>query len=477
MWRPALRLLAIALRQHWFSALLSLALIGFAIYITQLDVRVSRRPMLVVMAALMLAFAAWNWAQHLGQLLASLARPESRLLPRFKSVMALTLGLSMLPFVLPFAGLGDAAQGDFLPLGVALVLLFAALGFATGAGRRQLVWLVILIGPALGFDTLRAFVWDLLQQQPQALAVVAVLAAILLFRVGWIPLWRVSDQASAVNPLDIQAGLSQRPAESLRALEAQQGALGKRLRRVGEAISQWSLERSLRKAAAGRLSPALRDRLVARLLLPNDNPASQAWGLTLSAALFGVMFAFLEFSGIPAERSAPFYAALVAGMRGQAVHFGLRLLRPSLVDVYMSVAPGSLPAFQGLLSRVLWRSLSSAILSGLMLLLVARLMFGDALTPAALVAGVVAVLCTATLGLSICLQLMDSAKLHLLLPPLLLSLVAGVISALSLALTGALGPLIGGALALLLMGGFAVGYYLRAEAEFLTQRPIFDTPL
>jgi hypothetical protein len=189
------------------------------------------------------------------------------------------------------------------------------------------------------------------------------------------------------------------------------------------------------------------------------------------------MFAFLEFSGIPAERSAPFYAALVAGMRGQAVHFGLRLLRPSLVDVYMSVAPGSLAAFQGLLNRVLWRSLFSAILSGLMLLLVARLMFGEALTPAALVAGVVAVLCTATLGLSICLQLMDSAKLHLLLPPLLLSLVAGVISALSLALTAALGPLIGGALALLLMGGFAVGYYLRAEAEFLTQRPIFDTPL
>jgi len=249
--------------------------------IAVLDSQVAYLGMIIV------AFASWFWHIGLGQLLRSLCRPESFLLPGFRRHLAGLGVVTALQWIVAPAlliALAGPPHGGLIAAGLALV---AALGLALGCGLRVslLIWAVFIAAgwmPRVAQQVMRialASPWT---------APLLLLCAALLLRIALAPLLRVQDADTPASPLE-NASLGRQNQSGLEETPTRRSAWNRWLSELFDRAAQSALESSLqayrrRPSAAGRLA------LVRRLLLPHDNPRAIALRLVLVAGMVVIYF-------------------------------------------------------------------------------------------------------------------------------------------------------------------------------------------
>ena len=422
------------------------------------------------LAAGLLAMGSWFWHLGLATTLRSACQPETFLMPALRRHLATFALLDAMTWVGLPALLALAWGVPHVPLGGALLLLAAAMGFAMGVERwvSLLFWpLLVLAGWMPGL--VGAIVHDALHS-PLTLPLLLLLA-LLLLRLALHPMLQVADRPPDTSPLE---GLSMgRNTDAGTA--ARRSALGRRFEGWFDAIAQQAMERAL---ARYREQPsAARHRvLVRRLLLPHDNAA--AIGLRI-----GIMAVFATLYVLVALHRKHFdatvvgaYAVLIALARFPQIGRGMQRMRPNLADLYLTLAPTTRTEYQ--------RTLADALL---------------VLVPV----GTVTALAYTVLGI----VLAHAAQPGLMLLVTLLVATGGGLVALSVHLIGpqntvgrhlvnaavlagtmamywvgawlveALGYVFGGGLLALVTLGFGLGVWFAAQREYQRREPCFDAPL
>lgn len=418
----------------------------------------------------LLAMGSWFWHMGLGTSLRGACRPETLLLPAFRSRLA---GLGMADaacWVIVPTALALACSVPHALLGGALLLLAAAMGFAMGVER----WVSLLFWPLL---VLAGWMPGLVAQivrdalQSSLTLPLLLLLALLLLRLALHPMLQVVDRPPDASPLE-GVSLGRGPASET---PARRSALGRRIEGWFDAIAQRALERALTRYREDA-SPARRRVLLRRLLLPHDNPAAVALRMAIMAAAATLyVLAVLHRQHFHATAVGA-YAVLLALARFPQIGRGMQRMRPNLADLYLTLAPATRADYQ--------RALADALLSLVpigTLTAVAYTALGVVLTRATEPAAMLLVtLIVASAGGLVALAV------HLIGPQNTIGrqLVNAVVLFgaagtywVGVWLVDALGLLLGGGLLALVTLGFGLGVWSAAQREYQRREPCFDAPL
>ncbi len=419
----------------------------------------------------LVAFGGWFWHLGQGQMLRGLARPESFLLPRFRSRLAGAGALDLALWVALPAIIAVVCGMPHALLAATGLLLVSAVGLASGTGKR--VGLFIWIGfIAIGWKPqLAASVAGVALRSPWTPALLA-LAAVLVFRLALQPLLRIEDIEPDTSPLE-STGMGRMQSQAMQG-RPPRGVIGKRIQGWFDGMAQRAMERAL---AAYRRHPGARQRmaLIRSLLLPHDNPEAIALRLVLVAAIVGAyFFAILHRPHYNAAVIGA-YAVLLSLTRFPQLGRGMLRMRPNLADLYLTLAPETRADYQ--------QSLVHALL-----LLVPVTML-SALAYTAL--GIVLVHATEPTRMLVTAAIVGTAgslvalAVHLIGPEgafgrgiVNIVVVLGAMASYwgGYVLLGLLGTELGGTLLALVAISFGLGVWFAAQREYQRRAPCFDPP-
>ncbi|WP_266171919.1 hypothetical protein [Dyella subtropica] len=460
LWKrmPVLVVLAILM---WLGGLVIIAM----------NFREEERP--VYLGAGLCAFASWFWHIGQGQVLRSLCRPESFLLPDFRRWLAWTAAIDVLQWVI----LPSLLAALFVPSHVCLIaaalLLVAALGLATGCGRRVglLIWVVFI---AAGWmPQVVAQVVEVALNSPWT-APLLVLAATLLLRVTLLPLLRIDDLEVEPSPLE-STSLGRTNTTNIDGTPQPRGALGKRVAGLFDYFAQRAMELALQRyrrhpTAAQKLT------LVRRLLLPHDNPQAIALRLLLVAGMVAIYFFAVMHRQHFNAAVVGAYAILLTMTRFPQLGRGMLRMRPNLADLYLTLAPDTRAQYQKVMVDALLILVPVSVLTAL-----AYTLLGSVLAHAAepgrmlLTAAIVA---TSASLVALAVHLIGPqgsfgrAAVNLVLTFGSMAVYWG-----GYWLIGAIGYAAGGMTLAVVTISFGGGVWYAAQREYQRRAPCFDAPL
>ncbi|ODV15421.1 MAG: hypothetical protein ABT19_09455 [Rhodanobacter sp. SCN 68-63] len=400
-------------------------------------------------------FGGWFWHVGQGQLLRGLCRPESFLLPGFRRRLGELAIVDVALWVLLPALLAAVCGMPYVWLATTGLLLAAALGLASGTGRRAgvLIWLVVIAAgwmPQLAAKIAQAALHSRLT--PVAL----LLAAVLILKLVLRPLLRIDDSEPDVSPLE-STGLNRLQSPSMEGTPPR-GAIGKRVNAWFDGMAQRAMEHAL---VSYRRRPGARQRLalIRSLLLPHDNPPAIALRLVLVAAMVTLYFVVIQHRPHYNAAVIGAYAVLLSLSRFPQLGRGMLRMRPNLADLYLTLAPASRSEYQktlvdALLLLVPVTALSALAYTALGIVLVHATEPGRML----LTAGPEGSLGRGLVNIVVVLGAMATYW-------------GGYV------LLGALGLSIGGAVLALLTISFGFGVWFAAQREYQRRPPCFDAPL
>ncbi|MBT2116273.1 hypothetical protein KK141_14650 [Dyella sp. LX-66] len=324
--------------------------------IAMLDARVAYLGMGFV------AFASWFWHIGLGQVLRGVCRPESFLLPGFRSRLAWLGVAGVVQWVLLPGALLVLAGPPHGALIIAGLFVVASLGLALGCGRRVslAIWAVFI---AAGWmPRLAAQVTTVALASPWT-APLLFLCAALLIRYALAPLLRIQDVETPTSPLE-NASIGRNSQSALDDTPARRGAWNRWLGELFDRAAQRALERSLqtyrqRPSAAGRLA------LVRRLLLPHDNPQAIALRLVLVAGMVAIYFLAVMHRQHFDAAVIGAYAVLLTMARFPQLGRGMLRMRPNLADLYLTLAPATRGEYQKIMVDALILLVPVSVLTAL----------------------------------------------------------------------------------------------------------------
>lgn len=417
-------------------------------------------------------FGGWFWHVGQGQLLRGLCRPESFLLPGFRRRLGELAIVDVALWVLLPALLAAVCGMPYVWLATTGLLLAAALGLASGTGRRAgvLIWLVVIAAgwmPQLAAKIAQAALHSPLT--PVAL----LLAAVLILKLVLRPLLRIDDSEPDVSPLE-STGLNRLQSPSMEGTPPR-GAIGKRVNAWFDGMAQRAMEHAL---ASYRRRPGARQRLalIRSLLLPHDNPPAIALRLVLVAAMVTLYFVVIQHRPHYNAAVIGAYAVLLSLSRFPQLGRGMLRMRPNLADLYLTLAPASRSDYQktlvdALLLLVPVTALSALAYTALGIVLVHATEPGRMLLTAVIVAvaGSLVALAVHLIG--------PEGSLGRGLVNIVVVLGAMATYWGGYVLLGALGLGIGGALLALLTISFGFGVWFAAQREYQRRPPCFDAPL
>ncbi|HEX5306730.1 MAG TPA: hypothetical protein VFW82_11660 [Dyella sp.] len=415
---------------------------------------------------------SWFWHLGQGQVLRVLCRPESFLLPRFRHRLTELAIVDATAWVLLPALLAAFCGMPYSALTGSGLLLAAAIGLASGTGRRVtlVIWLAVI---AAGWMPQLAGKIAMAALHSALTPVLLLLAAVLILKLVLRPLLRVDDREPDASPLE-STGLSRFQSASADGKPAR-GAIVKRINGWYDRMAQQAMERAL---ASYRRHPGARQRmaLIRSLLLPHDNPPAIALSLALVAAAATLYFVIIQHRPHYDAAVIGAYAVLLSLSRFPQLGRGMLRMRPNLADLYLTLAPASRSDYQKTLVEAL-------------LLLVPVTMFG-ALAYTAL--GIVLVHATEPARMLVTAAIVAVAgslvalAVHLIGPEgsfgrglVNFVVVLGAMATYwgGYLLLGALGLGFGGALLALLTISFGFGVWFAAQREYQRRPPCFDAPL
>ena len=358
----------------------------------------------------------------------SICRPDSQLLPRFRFYLLSIWGIyfTLLVFL---PGLATLILGSHAVLVTGGLALITALGIATGSGAKwaSLVWMAPLL---LGiWPEVRIATWYALRDTSTApLGLFAVSAAILF--VSWRRFMLVADQAPTLSPADINVSDLRYGPEAAQAANA-----GK--------LTRWFLNRQQDASARAfesvlarlkRRPKATARRSLTMILMPNLH-----WrGLALEA-VFTVITVGIVSLVIGAQKGGPgilpemvtTYTGVLTALRFQGLHRATMMLRPSLTDAYLALAPSSHLEFSAMITRALRPAIFSAMLFAATMLLVLMPMVPAQSRIALLAGGLSGAFAASLLGLGMVLMLLDAEKPRMLSGMMLLGFGGSMVGSIS----------------------------------------------
>ncbi|MEW5836306.1 MAG: hypothetical protein AB1832_14680 [Pseudomonadota bacterium] len=419
----------------------------------------------------LVVFGGWFWHLGQGQMLRGLCRPESFLLPRFRSRLA---GVGVLDLLLWVALPAIVAARCGMPhalLGAAGLLLVTAVGLASGTGKQVglFIWvgfIAVLWKPHLG-----ARVAEIALHSPWTPALLA-LAAMLVFLLTLRPLLRVEDVEPDTSPLE-STGLGRMQSQAMPG-SPPRGAIAKRIQGWFDGMAQRAMERAL---ATYRRHPGARQRmaLIRSLLLPHDNPEAIALRMVLVAVIVAAYFFAVLHRPHYNAAVVGAYAVLLSLTRFPQLGRGMLRMRPNLADLYLTLAPQSRADYQRTLVHALLLLVPVTVFSALAytalgIVLVHATEPGRMLLTAAIVGAAASLVALAV---------------HLIGPEG--SFGRGVVNVVVVlgamgsywggyALLGLLGVALGGTLLALVAISFGLGVWFAAQREYQRRTPCFDPP-
>lgn len=292
----------------------------------------------------------------------SVCRAETRLLPGFRRSLAWVWIVYLLLLVwLPSA---YASAHGVPPLSVMAALwLVLAVSFASGSGAKwaAAVWmlpLVFAVWPDLGRIALASLRTGL------ALPLAMLLLAIAVMMLVWRRLLQVNDSAPTLSPADVSMTDPRTGPEALQA--SQSGAVATWIRNLQQRATAIAFDRVLRRLAAGHGASA--ERALGLVLMPNLHLRGLVMEmLLLLAVVLPLAWYFsTRASTLPSVAIAA-YIGLLSAMRFQQLHRATVLMRPSLCDLYLAMAPPSGADFTRVVALALRPALIGAFLFALVL--------------------------------------------------------------------------------------------------------------
>ncbi len=401
----------------------------------------------------------------------SICRPDSQLLPRFRFwllvVWAIYFGLLVfLPGLV--AGL-RGSHGVLVTGGLALI---ASLGIASGSGAKwaALVWMLPLL---LGiWPEVRLAVWyALIDTATAPLALFAASGGIL------VAIWRrfmlIGDQAPTLSPADINASDLRYGPEAAQAANA--GKLTRWFLERQQVASSRAFERILARLA--RHPQATAERALSIILMPNLHWRGIALEMLFTIVMVGIIGFLIgaqQGSRVLPEMVATYVGVLTA-LRFQTLHRATLMLRPSLTDAYLTLAPPSQLEFSAMVTRALRPALISALIfAGTMLTVILPLVPPASRLPL-FAGGMSGAVAASLLGLGVVLMQLDAEKPRMLAGMIVLGFGGSVLGSICGAAFSK--SIAGGAAVAVALVLFMLGFVATGEA-YARRWPIrFDAPL
>ena len=294
------------------------------------------------LGAMFMLLGGWFWHIGQGQVLRGVCRPESFLLPNFRRRLAEAAAVDATLWVLLPTALAAICGMPYAVLAGSGLLLVAAIGLASGTGRRAslLIWLVFV---AAGWMPHLAQTIALAALHSPLTPLLPLLAAVLILKLVLRPMLRIDDEETATSPLE-STGLGRMQAPGQEGAPPR-GVLGKHLNGWFDGMAQRAMERAL---ASYRRRPDANRRLalIRSLLLPHDNPPAIALRLLLVAAMVTVYFFVIQHRPHYNAAVIGAYAVLLSLSRFPQLGRGMLRMRPNLADLYLTLAPETRGAYQ-----------------------------------------------------------------------------------------------------------------------------------
>ncbi len=420
-------------------------------------------------ASMLAGFALWFLWMTAGATLKSIARRETLLLPGFRAALTRAGSVwALLFWLLPAAaaGLLYGPAAGWMALGYGLLALAWAV-LASSGSRAGLYFWAVLIGARF----LPAAVWAALASALSGalLPLAAALLALLLLRRAWLRLFPPGDVPLPETPM-------QAPDPMQRGMAQPQAVSRGRLLRALNGWSEQAAAERLRLCAARyhrAPAPARQRALLRALLLPHE----QARGWLVRWLLFG---GFVLAYALALGRGAQIgmvagYATFFAMTGLNTVGLGMPRLRPSLGELYFTMAPPTHAAFKTQLVDSFLGVLPGAVLSAFVYTGLATLLIEPAAWPQVLATTAVLAPPLALATLALYLNLPRGRIGRTLVMTVTVLGQMGT-SWLLYALIERFGPLWGGVPALTVAWGFALGAWGAARAHWIAQPPCFDPP-
>jgi len=469
---PLLRLLSLPIKRYPIGlSLLYLLLLGA----WSLPFFIGKSKALLAAAGIH-AYALMFVSMFSSMVWSSISRPDTMLLPRFRSYFKTVIGIHCLLLVLlpMLVLLAFDRYGMLVGGGLALIL---ALGMATGSGAKwaSLVWMLPLL---LGIwpEVRSAVGYALIDTQ--SAPVVLFLAAAVIVYATWQRYTRVGDQSPTLSPADINTSDMRYGPEAVQAANA--GKFARWFSDRQQTASANAFERLL--GSIKRRPEATARRALSMILLPNLH-----WrGVLLEAAFTALIVGAIAWligaqknsptgtSGVPAGLVAT-YVGMLTAMRFQALHRATLMLRPSLTDVYFALAPNSQLVFTAAVSQALRPALIGAWIFAATMLGALLPFVAPAARASMFAGGMVGAVAASLYGLGIVLMRLDAEKPRMMTGMIVLAVGGSLLASLAGAAfnaswTGGIG--VGLVLILLMLGFVAHG---DAQAKRWPVR--FDMPV
>ncbi len=421
-------------------------------------------------AAALAGFALWFLWLLAGAALKSIARKETLLLPDFRRALAqAAASWALLFWLLPVLGTGLLfdATAAWMTLGYGALAIAWAVLASSGSRAGVYFWVAII-----GARFLPAGLWHALQPALTGalLPLAALLLAALLLRLAWLRLFPPGDvplpETPMLAPDPMQRGMAQR------SNAAPRGKLVRRLNGWSEQAAGAQLR--LRALRYHRAPTAARQRgLLRALLLPHE----QLRGWMVRWLLFGgVVLAYTLAVGHDAQVGMVAGYATFFAMTGlNTIGMGMPRLRPSLGELYFTMAPRTHAAFKAQLVDSFLGVLPGAILSAFVYTSIAALLLAPSAWMHVLVTTAVLAPPLALATLALYLNLPAERILRTIIQ---IVTVFGQMGTywLLYALIERYGALWGGVPALVITWGFALGAWSAARAHWIAQPLRFDPP-
>ena len=423
-----------------------------------------------------IAWLLMGWT--VGSALRSLLRPETLLLPRLREALLAAAGVLIgLGIVLPSAAILPATSVFVSVLAASGLLLVMALAVVTGLGYRVtflLIWPWIIVNswyPTLSAQAAQAAV------STWFTPLVLVLSAILALALGLRPLLITRDRDDDQSPMQAmtQGIRGARGSISAGGQTQRRGLIARRLQPLHDAGADYAFRRALKRFRA-RASAGRRMRTIRTVLLPYDN----ALGMALNAgalAVFVTLFLWIN----PDTKNwqaglVGFYAVILGMSRINAVAVAMAQMRPSLAELYMTLAPTSTRAFQATIADALrWLVVVATVQALIYGALIAGLL--HAAEPARLLLAIAiagAGSAGASLGVALIAGQTKTARLAIRLG---MTVVAALVYGLVYGLLGVCGIGLGGLVSAAVVGVAALIVWRDTRELFMRRSPRFDAPM
>lgn len=344
-------------------------------------------------------FSAMVWS--------SVCRPETQTLPRFRPMLMSLWAAYFSVFVLLPAVVTQWWMGEYGTLVGSGLLLIVATSAATGSGMKwaTLVWfLPMLLGI---WPNVAREIWYALREYPMAPLPIAGIAVLILAAV-WRRLTVITDQTLTLSPADISASDLRHGPEAMRANAT---GLTRKLIDFGYNLSSRAFDAVLARLARGRRAAA--GRALQMVLMPSLHWRGVLLEMAVTLAFGGLILLMLgaQRGGPPPIAMAASYIGVITAMRFQQIHRATMILRPSLTDVYLAMAPPSQSDFAIAVARALRGAVVSAVISAALLLtLVGLLMYPEEQRLPLLVGGLLGAAAASLFGLGVVQLLLDAEK-------------------------------------------------------------------